>query len=67
VAGRDRLVGLDDLLQLADDVVDVLELAVLDVKGVAAEARPLREEDAAGVGRLHVEFGRDVAALGAAR
>ena len=44
VPGRERLVGLDDLHELADEVVDVLELAVVDVEGVAAEARALRED-----------------------
>ena len=47
MAGRDRLGRLDDLLELADEVVGVLELAVLDVEGVAAEPRALGEEHAA--------------------
>ncbi len=59
VAARDRLVGLDDLLQLTDEVVDVCEPAILHVKGVAAEPRALGEDDAAGFGCLDVHLGGD--------
>jgi hypothetical protein len=53
VSGGNRLRRLDDLLFEADPVVDVLELAVLDVERVAAEARAVREQDA---GRLLWKF-----------
>ena len=40
MADRQRLGRRDDLLGVTDEVVDVLELAVLDVQGVAAEPAP---------------------------
>ena len=49
VAGRDRYGGFDDLLDHADPVVDVLQLAVFDVEGMAAESGAVREQHA---GRL---------------
>jgi hypothetical protein len=45
VTRRDVLGRLDDLLLEANPVVDSLQLAVLDVQGVAAEPRALREEN----------------------
>ncbi len=45
MTGGHRLAGLDDLLLEPDKVVDVLELAVLDVERVAAEPRTVREQD----------------------
>src|SRR5262249_51267975 len=47
VAERDGLGGLDHLLLEADEVVDVLQLAVLDVERMPAEAGALREQYAA--------------------
>ena len=54
MACRYGLGRLDELLEHADPVVDVLELAVLDVEGVATEARSLGEQDPLGF------FGVDV-------
>ena len=45
MAGGQRLGGLDNLLEVANEVVDVLELAVLDVQGVATEPGPAGEQD----------------------
>src|SRR4051794_21816134 len=54
-ADRDVDRRLHDLLLDPDEVVDVLQPAVLDVERVAAEARAVREQDAAGLGRLDVD------------
>src|SRR5512133_257100 len=59
VAAWDGLVGLDDLLELPDEVVDVLEPAILHVQGVAAEPRALGEDDAASFRRLDLHLGGD--------
>ena len=59
MSGRDRLARLDDLDALADEVVDVLQRAAADVEGVAAEARSLREDHAAGLRRLDLALGGD--------
>src|SRR5277367_1598982 len=59
VADRQRLGRLDDLLKVADEVVGVLELAVLDVQGVAAEPGPMGEQDSTGVRRVDGDLDRD--------
>src|SRR4051794_12250049 len=44
LAGREVTVGDDPLFDAADEVVDVVQAVVLDVQGVAAEARAVREQ-----------------------
>src|SRR4051794_33369652 len=51
--GRHVLVGDDLLLEAADEAVDVVQPVVLDVEGVAAEPRAVREQNA--VGARHVD------------
>jgi hypothetical protein len=59
VAGGQRLGRGDDLLDVADEVVDVLELAVLDVEGVAAEPGPVGEQDPSGLLGVDGDLDRD--------
>ena len=55
LAGR-HVLGRDDLLlEHADEVVDVVQPVVLDVEGVAAEARAVREEHALRARRRDVD------------
>ena len=42
-SGRQRLAGDDLLLDPADEAVDVVQAVVLDIDGVCAEARAMRE------------------------
>ena len=51
LAGRHVLGADDHLLGDADEAVDVVQPVVLDVQGVAAEARADREQHALGAGR----------------
>src|SRR5829696_951016 len=62
LAGRDLPGGLDRLLVAADEVVDVLELSVLDVQGVAAEAGAVREQHPGGVLGPDVDLDGDAVA-----
>ena len=49
VPGRNRLGRLDDLLDEADPVVDVFQLAILDVQRVPTEAGAVGEQDPRGL------------------
>jgi hypothetical protein len=53
--GRDVLRSVDLLLRHADEVVDVMQPVVLDIQGVPAEPRTVREQHAlrAGSGDVH--------------
>src|SRR5206468_3924263 len=53
--GRDVFGRVDLLLHHADEVVDVVQPVVLDVQGMPAEARPVREQHTlcAGGGNVH--------------
>src|SRR3954451_13835753 len=53
--GRQLVVGDDLLLDPADEAVDVVQAVVLDVEGVSAEARAVREEHARGPGFRDVD------------
>src|SRR5207248_578278 len=48
LAGRQFLVGDDLLFEAADEAVDVVQPVVLDIQGVAAEARAVSEQHAFG-------------------
>src|SRR3954447_4684525 len=57
--GRHVLVGDDLLLEAPDEAVDVVQPVVLDVQGVAAEARAVREQDAVGARHVDVDDSAD--------
>ena len=59
VARGQQFGGLDDLLDVSDEVIYVLELAVLDVEGVAAEPGPVREQDTLGILGVEGDLDRD--------
>ncbi len=59
LAGRDRLVGFGEVVLDAEEVVAVLELAVLDVERPATDRAALRDDHALGAAFRHVDLGRD--------
>src|SRR4051795_10787753 len=59
LSGGQLLVGGDVLLDPADEAVDVVQPVVLDVEGVSAEARAMREQHALCPGLRDVYYRRD--------
>ena len=57
--GRYRLAGTDLLLDLAEPVVEVVQLAILHIEAVPAKAAPVVEDHSLGSTRRNLDLGSD--------